>query len=218
MNRRTLLFWCISLVLTLTGSLLATATELVELARSSKPSVVRLLIRDDRGREVGTGTGFFIHASGRLVTNFHVVEHAKEVEAEMTDGRKIPILGFLAEDQANDIAILKADFRPAPSEILALAEAAKDGVESGERVFLVGAPRGLVGTLSEGIVSAIRRTEDLDKFDPDQHKGRDPLLQITAAISPGSSGSPVINTQGQAVGVAVSFLGGGQSLNFCRAC
>ncbi|MHA3770143.1 S1C family serine protease [Verrucomicrobiota bacterium sgz303538] len=201
-------------MLTPIAPFLVTGAEFIDLARSAKPAVVRLSIRDASGQEIGSGTGFFVHASGRVVTNFHVVEHAEDVEALMTDGRKIPIGGLLEKDETNDIAILQANLKPLPNEILPLADADKTKIEAGERIFVVGAPQGLAGTLSEGIVSAVRRAEDLDQFDSRKRKGREPLLQITAPISPGSSGSPIINTQGQTIGVAVSHLAGGQSLNF----
>jgi serine protease Do len=187
--------------------------EFVDLVKKAKPAVV-LLITEGRNGE-GSGTGFFVSDTGRIATNYHEIENATSITAQLADGRKLPILGLLAEDQDNDIAIIQADFRPSPAEILPLAKLEGRTVEQGERVCVIGAPQGLSSTVSEGIVSAIRKAVDLDKFDKESAHGvRESLLQITAAISPGSSGSPVIDRHGQVIGVAQSQLMSGQNLNF----
>lgn len=209
--RLPLTFLIVSLLLSAANS---QAGDLVELARAARPAVMRLQIQDGGGRELGTGTGFFIAKEGYIVTNHHVIDEAAKVVAEMSDGRKIPILGVLAQDKTNDIAILKSDFVPGPGEMLTLVNKEASATRPGERIFVIGAPVGLSGTLSEGIVSALRSSRDMDKFTPEKTKSREDLLQITAAISPGSSGSPVINSAGEVIGVAASYLGGGQNLNF----
>lgn len=188
--------------------------ELVELVRTARPAVALLTILDRGGKEVSSGTGFFVSTDGRMATNVHVVESAERIEAVLADGRKIPLLGLLAEDKTNDIAIVQADFHPSPGEVLPLADLNRGKLNPGERIIVIGAPSGLGGSLSEGVVAAIRQAEDLDKFDEDRQKGREALIQITAPISPGSSGSPVLDESGQVVGVAVSQLTGGQNLNF----
>jgi S1-C subfamily serine protease len=175
---------------------------------------MRLQIQDGAGRELGTGTGFFLGRNGYIITNHHVIDEAEKVVADMSDGRKVSILGVLAEDKANDIAILKTDFTPSLDETLALVSKGAPASRPGDRIFVIGAPIGLAGTLSEGIVSALRPSRDIDKLTGEKSTSREDLLQITAAISPGSSGSPVINTSGEVVGVAASYFGGGQSLNF----
>jgi S1-C subfamily serine protease len=190
------------------------SADLVDLARTARPAVVRLKVQDSIGRDLGTGTGFFTGKDGNIVTNFHVVEDADRVVADTSDGRRIPILGLLAKDEKNDIAILKTGFVPGPGSTLALANPEAPAVQPGDRIFVIGAPIGLSGTLSEGIVSALRPSQDMSEFSPGKATDRADLLQITAAISPGSSGSPVINTNGAVVGVAASYLGGGQNLNF----
>jgi serine protease Do len=188
--------------------------DLVELARAARPAVMRLQVQDGIGRQLGTGTGFFLAKEGYIVTNHHVIDGADKVVADMSDGRKISILGLLAKDEANDIAILKTDFTPGAHEMLNLARKGAPPSRPGDRIFVIGAPIGLAGTLSEGIVSALRPSSDMDKFTGERTRSREDLLQISAAISPGSSGSPVINTSGEVIGVAVSYLGGGQNLNF----
>jgi S1-C subfamily serine protease len=112
----------IFLVATVAPSRIVASAEFVDLARAAKPAVVLLLCLDGNGHEVGSGSGFFVSTDGRLVTNFHVVEDAERMEAELMDGRRIPIVGLLAKDITNDIAILQADFKPSPSETLPLAK------------------------------------------------------------------------------------------------
>lgn len=173
-----------------------------------------MTVFDGSGNEVSSGSGFFVSTDGRMVTNVHVVKSADRIEAVLADGRRIPVLGLLAEDKTNDIAIIQANFRPSLGEVLPLAALNHGKLDPGERVIVIGAPNGLGGSLSEGVVAAIRRSEDLDKFDGVETKDREPLIQITAPISPGSSGSPVLDQSGQVVGVAVSQITGGQNLNF----
>lgn len=182
------------------------ADDLKELARDAKSSVLLLQVLDVSGREIGSGTGFFASADGLLVTNHHVIAKAHRIEAVPAEGPRLEIHGVLAEDEVNDLAVLRIEIersRPLPL-------AAVDVLDPGERIVVLGGPLGLGGSLSEGIVSAIRQTSELDHHDQDAS----PLLQITAAISPGSSGSPVMKLNGEVVGVVVSQYRFGQSLNF----
>ncbi len=180
------------------------AQDLKELARNAKYSVVALNILDAFGAELGSGSGFFVDPSGLIVTNFHVIERGRRIEAVLSNERRLEIAGVMATDEDNDLAVLKVDSGPFPA--LSLGDSAS--VEAGERVVVLGNPRGLAGTLSEGIVSNVWKDEMLP------HGKRGTALQITAAISPGSSGSPVMNLDGEVVGVAVSQVLGGQNLNF----
>lgn len=191
----------------------APAADLVELARTAKPAVVNLLLYDQHGQETSSGSGFFLDADGHIVTNVHVVKDAYRVIAQLADGRNMPVLGVVAEDETNDVAIVQAKYQPGRGESLTLAPAAP-ALEPGEKIFVIGAPRGLSGTVSEGIVSAIRKRDDIARYDRRTPKGQVDLIQLTAAISPGSSGSPVLDTQGRVVAVATSQLIGGQNLNF----
>ena len=188
------------------------AQDLKELARQARDSVVLLNVFAPGGRAVGTGTGFFVEG-GRLVTNFHVIDRAARVEAVLANEESLEVTGVAAVDEANDLAILDIASGPFPG--LALADSG--AVEAGERIIVLGNPLGLSGTLSEGIVSAVRDDGLADEpafGRPRAREGGSPLLQISAAISPGSSGSPVMNLSGEVVGVAVSQIVAGQNLNF----
>lgn len=187
----------------------AAGQGLTDLMRDTKASVVLLELYDGFGNEVGSGSGFFINAEGWIVTNFHVIEPASRVVARLSDRSTVEIEGVLATDEDNDLAVLQAvgeGFTP-----LSLAPLAPS--DAGERIVVLGGPLGLAASLSEGIVSAIRHPGDHPRGEEDWWP-KVPLLQITASISPGSSGSPVMTLEREVIGVVVSQYLVGQNLNF----
>lgn len=190
----------------------AAALELPELMERTKPSVVLVTVYDSVGHAFATGTGFCVSSDGRFVTNVHVVEHAARATLTMADGRIVEVSGLLGEDPNADVAVLKAAGGPFPA--LPLGDTRT--LVAGEEVVVVGSPEGLAGTLSTGIVAAIR---DGGIVDPNASVEDRPSfaswrIQITAPVSPGSSGSPVLTRDGLVVGVAVGKHVG-ESLNFC---
>lgn len=198
----------------------AMAYDLPELAAMSKPAVVLLTQWDDAGARVGAGTGFFVSKGGRIVTNHHVVVGAARVTATLSDGREVKVLGVLSWDTARDVAILQAE---EGAEYSSLSLGDSSAVRPGDEVVVIGSPLGLSGTISAGIVSAIREKgpATLDRSPAPRRPGA-PLeptteawgIQITAAISPGSSGSPIMTRQGDVIAVAVGTRAAGQNLNF----
>ena len=191
--------WVIVLLLSGAGPSYAQEEYLPELVRRVKPSVVSIMTYDARGEKLSKGSGFFISAE-RVVTNRHVIDGAFKAEIHTTSGNSYSVRGVLAVDGEGDIALLQIDIGPNLVSPLTLT---RSSPQEGESVVVVGNPLGLEGSVSNGIVSAVR---DIPNF------GR--IIQITAPISSGSSGSPVINMQGQVIGVATLQLTDGQSLNF----
>ncbi len=173
--------------------------SLPELVRRIKPSAVAIETYDARGNSVSRGSGFFI-GYDRIITNRHVIERANRVEVHLMDGRKFPVRGVLAVDGEGDLALLKVEI---PKELSTPLPIGDRVPLEGESIVVVGNPFGLEGSVSNGIVSAVR---DIAGY------GR--IIQITAPISAGSSGSPVVNMYGQVIGVATLQAAEGQSLNF----
>src|SRR5688572_11355060 len=172
---------------------------LPELVRRIKPSAVAIETYDVRGEKLSRGSGFFIDTD-RVVTNRHVIDNAYRAEVHSYNGSIYQVKGVLAIDAEGDIALLKVEAPPGQVRPLLLD---KTSPQEGESVVVIGNPFGLEGSVTNGIVSAVR---DIPTF------GR--IIQITAPISPGSSGSPVVNMQGQVIGVATLQITGGQSINF----
>lgn len=189
----------------------ALALDLPELTAQAKPAVVLLTVNDSAGRKISVGTGFFASADGRLITNHHVIQGGSDVRATLSDGRELRALGVLASDEAKDIVILQVDGEGLP--VLPLGGSAS--LRAGEEVVVIGSPRGLAGSLSVGIVSAIRADGVGEEAEADwKEQVRAWGIQITAPLSPGSSGSPIMTRNGEVVGVAVGVLNDAQSLNF----
>ena len=176
-----------------------TQDELPELVRRIKPSAVAVETFDARGEKLSRGSGFFI-GPDRVVTNRHVIENAFKAEIHSFTGAVYPVKGVIAVDAEADIALLRVE---APATQVRPLSLDRTSPQEGESVFVIGNPLGLEGSVSNGIVSAVR---DIPTF------GR--IIQITAPISPGSSGSPVVNMLGQVIGVASLQVTGGQSVNF----
>ena len=169
-----------------------------QIAQRALSSVVLLVMADPSGQPVALGSGFFVR-QGVVATNYHVIEGAASGYAKgVGQQAKHDILGVVAADGERDLALLSVAEQT--SKALPLGDSTKAAV--GDKVYAVGNPRGLEGTFSEGIMSGIRQI------------GPDTVLQITAPISPGSSGGPVLDSEGKAIGVATATYSGGQNLNF----
>lgn len=175
------------------------AFDLVALAKKSRSAVVLIEVFDRANKAIATGSGFFVSNDGMLVTNFHVVENAHTVIAKAENGAMYQVEGAISADQTSDLALLKAAAKGVP--FLSLGDSQK--AETGEQVAVIGSPLGLEGSLSAGIISAKRDLPTGGQW-----------LQITAPISPGSSGSPVMNANGEVIGVASMLLRDSQALNF----
>jgi S1-C subfamily serine protease len=169
-----------------------------DVARRMFPKTVMITTLDQKGRPLAIGSGFVLKP-GFIVSNFHVVDGSGSGFVKVVGDRgKYKILGVAAKDELRDLVILSVEGLAVDGAVLSQ----RPNVDVGETVFAIGNPRGLEGTFSQGIVSSVRDFDDLT------------LLQITAPISPGSSGGPIVDEKGEIVGVAVATFRGGQNLNF----
>ena len=171
-----------------------------QIAETALASTVLIVMEDADGEPISTGSGFVV-GHGIVITNLHVVEGVfKGYVKPVGEYRQHRITGIVAMDTDQDLAVLSVSGVAASP--LRLARGGK--VSVGERVYVAGNPMGfLEGTFSDGLVSGIR----------DLGAGRE-WLQISAPISEGSSGGPVLNKHGEVIGVAVATLKVGQNLNF----
>jgi S1-C subfamily serine protease/Flp pilus assembly protein TadD len=177
--------------------------SITEIVKASSPAVVLVATFDGSGNAVAQGSGFIISGDGKVITNYHVIEGADSSIVKMGNGAYFPVEGVLAQSKSDDLVVLKVSGSGLP--VLHLGEA--KSVSSGERVIAIGSPLGLEGTVTDGIVSAIREDEETNT----------PLIQTTAPISHGSSGGPLLDLAGRVVGVLTFMFGSGENLNFAVA-
>jgi len=178
---------------------------LPNLVKRVKPAVVAIATYDASGEALMTGSGFFLRP-GQVVTNLHVIRGAVRAEIKTLDGKGkvFPVNGTLAVDEEGDLALLSVDM-PLASATRS-TELAKDLPDEGETIFVIGNPLKLEGSVSDGIVSAVREV-------PNSYR----IIQITAPISHGNSGSPVFNLKGQVLGVVTVKVTNGQNINLAIA-
>lgn len=178
----------------------AQSESLPELIRRVKPSVVSVITYNAKGEVALTGSGFFIKP-GQVLTNLHVVEGAHRVEVRTFEGKgkTYTVAGLTSLDEDGDLAVLGVEM---PLERASVVETTVAVPEEGERVFVIGNPLRLEGSVADGIVSAVREVPGLGR-----------IVQITAPISHGNSGSPVFNMKGQVVGVVTIRVMNGQNIN-----
>jgi hypothetical protein len=177
------------------------ATSVAEVVKRSSDSVVQIVVSDSLGQQIALGSGFLISADGRIVTNFHVVKGGHSAIVKLTNGAFFPVEGVLAADADKDIAVVKVAGKNLP--FLALGKV--EDVHVGDHVVAIGSPLGLEGTVSDGIVSALREDGPSRSW-----------IQTTAPVSHGNSGGPLLDLKTNVVGVVTwgVNLQLGQNLNF----
>ncbi|WP_322744891.1 HhoA/HhoB/HtrA family serine endopeptidase [Leptolyngbya ectocarpi] len=155
--------------------------------------------------ERGLGSGFIVSEDGRIITNAHVVDGADTVTVTLKDGRILDgrVLG---SDPVTDIAVIKVDERNLPAVTLGNS----DQLQPGEWSIAIGNPLGLDNTVTVGIVSAVGRSSNQVGV-PDK---RVEFIQTDTAINPGNSGGPLLNQQGEVIGVNTAIINGAQGLGF----
>lgn len=153
----------------------------------------------------GTGSGFIITPDGQVITNAHVVEGADNVSVVLTDGRRLEgeVLGT---DELTDIAVIKINTTGLPTVKIGNS----DNLLPGQFAIAIGNPLGLDNTVTQGIISATGRSSS-DVGVPDK---RIEFIQTDAAINPGNSGGPLLNAEGEVIGVNTAIIQGAQGLGF----
>jgi len=149
--------------------------------------------------DLSQGTGFIITTDGYVVTNYHVMENAKAATI-ITSDNEDHFVTLIGKDDDFDLALLKID-----GDYKKLRLANSNSVSVGEKVIAIGNPLGLQFSVSQGIVSAIHRVGP---------NGVEGYIQTDAALNPGNSGGPLINTNGRIIGINNFKLGGSESLGF----
>ena len=185
----------------------AYSETIIEAVEKVKTAVVKIeLYKKEKNKEVlaGTGSGFVFSSDGYLFTNSHVVHNAQTIRVKLHDGSTSQA-ELIGEDPDTDLAILKiseADFKPAK-----LGDA--EGLKIGQLVIAIGNPLGFQHTVTAGVVSALGRT-----LEGQAGHMMDSMIQTDAALNPGNSGGPLINAEGEVVGVNTATIRGAQGLCF----
>ena len=144
----------------------------------------------------GQGSGFVIDKEGRILTNFHVIADAQEVWATLSNKKKYRAT-VVGTDRAHDLAIIQIKAPDLPAAIL--GDSRK--LQVGQTVYAIGNPFGLSGTLTKGLVSSIRQVREPDG------SAIDDAIQTDAAINPGNSGGPLLNRNGEVIGINTMIYG-----------
>ncbi len=192
-------------------------TPIVEAVEKASPSVVNIHGRKtvpatdiqfgvEAGRQVnGMGTGVVIDERGYIVTNYHVVEGVRQIQVTLADGSTV-VARLVEHDPKTDLAIIKID---TDSPLPTIRIGSSHDLMAGEPVVAVGNAYGYPHTVSRGIISALHRSVQVSE----EQKYND-LIQTDAAINPGNSGGPLLNIDGEMIGINVAVRVGAQGIGF----
>ncbi len=169
------------------------------LAARIKPAVVTIFIYDYSGRQKGIGSGFFYNDKGDIITNSHVLAKNTTAKIKTESGDIFAVESIIERDEQNDIARARTGI----TQKSPFLKVSPSPPAVGAKIIVAGSPKGFEQTIAEGIVSAWRKIP-----------GKGKVLQISAPISPGSSGGPVLNMNGEVVGIVTFQFRQGQNLNF----
>ena len=172
-------------------------SRLPDLYEKVIPGVVSILTVGDQGG--GLGSGFVYDKNGHIITNYHVVEGASDLEVDFASGLKVRA-EVVATDLDSDLAILKVN--ASSDQLTPLSLGNSDELRVGQQVIALGNPFGLTGTMTLGIVSAKGRTLDsLRQASSGSYFSSGDIIQTDASINPGNSGGPLLNMNGQVIGI-----------------
>ena len=171
--------------------------SIVEIARKSSPAIVLVAAALRNGQKIGSG--FLISPDGVIATNFHILQNSVKAGIKLKDGRIFNNVRLLASDPLKNLALLKIDAHG----LAYLPLGDSNHVQVGERLISIANPLGLQATVSDGLMSAIRPIAPSFK-----------VFQITAPVSSGSSGGPLLNLRGEAIGITTGTYPNAQNINF----
>jgi S1-C subfamily serine protease len=182
----------------------AYSQSVVSTVRQAGPAVVHIQSRSEKRGGGGTGSGFLISPDGFVMTNSHVVHGADEVRAQTPDGRESRA-DIIGDDPDTDLAVLRISL----PDLHHLRFADSDQIAVGQIAIAIGNPLGLDNTVTAGIVSALGRT-----FPSRTGRLIDNVLQTDAALNPGNSGGPLLDTRGHVIGVNTAVIPAAQGISF----
>jgi S1-C subfamily serine protease len=188
------------LVIALLTPYSASQADVADVVKRSSDAVVLIVISNSAGQETALGSGFLVSANGEIVTNYHVIKEAHSAVVKLSNGAFFTVSGVLASEADKDLAIIKVNGKNLP--FLSLGNI--DELHVGDHVVAIGSPLGLEGTVSDGIVSAVRDVSNKK------------WIQTTAPASHGNSGGPLLDMNNHVVGVVTLGVNPelGQNLNF----
>ncbi len=173
-------------------------SSLIDLYLRANPAVVHIFVLDADGGFLGSGTGFIIDNEGSIVTNNHVVANGQNLEVVYSTGER-SYATVMGTDVDSDLAVIQAETIPADIQPLPLGNS--QALQVGQFVVAIGNPFGEAGSMSIGVISGLGRTIESQRVVSGGRFSIPQVIQTDAAINPGNSGGPLLNLQGEVVGV-----------------
>ena len=198
----------LSFILFLSLNSVGFAKSISDIVKENSDAVVMVITFDKHQKPLGLGSGFFVKSDGVLVTNYHVIENAFSIWVRISNGGLFSVKDILNVDNQGDIAVLRVHGKNLP--VVNMGDSRKAKV--GDGIVAIGHPLAMTislemdieATTTEGIISARRAVRETGRH----------FLQISAPISPGSSGGVLLNMEGEVIGMTTATITGGQNINF----
>lgn len=160
------------------------------------PSVLTLRVESKTGDRY-VGSAFLTMKEGIAVTAWHVIYDAVKVTAKFSDGANCDVTGWIDYDEVKDVALIRVDSSARP-----LLSIARETPAVGAKTYVIGSPKGYEFSISDGLLSQIQKVDGFNQY------------QLSCPFSPGNSGGPILNTQGEVIGIAAWTRNGAQNVNF----